>query len=257
MRILDHISDLHFCRVDQRVVDALLERLNADPAHLVVVSGDLTMRARRNEYRAARAFLDALQVPWVAVPGNHDITAYYPWERFLDPFGRWQEFVAEDTEPVWQDEEVQVVGLNTVSRGGLHLQWENGRVPRAGLLRALRRLRRLPEGPFRVVVAHHPFLAPPDSPGTPLVVRGERALRDLAAAGVRLVLAGHLHIGYSGGYVDARSVATEEGDRLTVLQAGSAFSTRLRGEPNAYNRVVIEDGRARWTAHRWDGEAWR
>jgi 3',5'-cyclic AMP phosphodiesterase CpdA len=253
MRVVDHISDLHFSRIDPRAAEALLARLNADPANLVVVSGDLTMRARRGEYRAARAFLDALRAPWLAVPGNHDITAYYPWERFLDPFGRWQEFIAEDTEPMFEDEEIQVVGLNTVSRGGLHLQWENGKIPRAGLLRALRRLRRLPEGPFRILVAHHPFLAPPDEPGTPVVARGERALRDLARGGVRLVLSGHLHVGYH----NTHAVRAEEGDQLTVLQAGSAISTRLRGEANAYNRVVVENGRARWSAHHWDGTAWR
>jgi len=253
MRVIDHISDLHFDRIDARAADALIERLNADPAHLVAVSGDLTMRARRREFRAARDFLARLRAPWIAVPGNHDITAYYPWERFLDPFGRWEAMVAPDTEPVFQDEEIQVVGLNTVSRGGLHLSWENGKVPRAGLLRALRRLRRLPEGPFRIVVAHHPFLAPPEDPGTPVVRRGERALRDLACGGVRLVLSGHLHVGYAG----THDIRAEEGDRLTVLQAGSAISTRLRGEANAYNRVVVEDGRARWTSHHWDGEAWR
>ncbi|MFH5924780.1 metallophosphoesterase family protein [Roseomonas xinghualingensis] len=253
MRVIDHISDLHFCRIDQRAADALLDRLNAEPAHLVAISGDLTMRARRNEFRTARAFLDKLCMPWIAVPGNHDITAYYPWERFLNPFGRWESLIAPDTEPMFEDEEIQVVGLNTVSRGGLHLQWENGKIPRAGLLRALRRIRRLKQGPFRIVVAHHPFLAPPDEPHTPLVRRGERALRDLARSGVRLVLSGHLHVGYH----NTHAVTAEAGDHLTVLQAGSAISTRLRGEPNAYNRVVVENGRARWTAHHWDGEAWR
>jgi RNA polymerase sigma factor (sigma-70 family) len=157
---------------------------------------------RRSSFRTwvyrivTHASLDALRAPWLAVPGNHDITAYYPWERFVDPFGRWREFVAEETEPVWEDGEVQVVGLNTVARGHLTtLDWQNGRLPRAGLLRALRRLRRLPDVPYRIIVALLPFLAPENQPVVPVLEDGERALRDLAQAGARLVLSGHLHVG--------------------------------------------------------------
>jgi 3',5'-cyclic AMP phosphodiesterase CpdA len=67
------------------------------------------------------------------------------------------------------------------------------------------------------------------------------------------VLSGHLHVGF----YNTHAITAEEGDSLTVLQAGSATSTRLRGEPNAYNRVTVENRRARWTAYHWDGEAWR
>src|SRR5687768_15888552 len=59
-RRIAHLSDLHFCRTNPAVVEALVAELNADPPDLAAVSGDLTMRARRREYRAARAFLDRL-----------------------------------------------------------------------------------------------------------------------------------------------------------------------------------------------------
>ncbi len=118
MRRIAHISDLHFCRTDPAVVEALAAELNADPPDLVAVSGDLTMRARSREFRAARAFLDGLRAPVLAVPGNHDITSYWLHERFLDPLGRWRRFVAEEPEPVWADDEIAVVGINTASRAG-------------------------------------------------------------------------------------------------------------------------------------------
>lgn len=261
MTVIDHLSDLHFGRIDEAAAEALLARLNAAPADLVVVSGDLTMRARAGEFAAARAFLDRLAAPWLAVPGNHDITAFWPWERLLAPFRRWERLIGRGTEPVWAQGPVAVLGLNTVSRGGWHLDWSGGSVHREGLLRLLRRLRALPEGVFPVVVAHHPFLAPLDAPDTPLARQAQRALRGLARAGARLILAGHLHRGYSATFtVRKQGAAVLPGEPappgLAVLQAGSAISTRLRGEPNAYNRLVIEDGLARWSVVAWNGAAW-
>jgi 3',5'-cyclic AMP phosphodiesterase CpdA len=47
MRKLAHISDLHFGRIDEEVVEALLVDLRGLGPDLIVVSGDLTQRAHR------------------------------------------------------------------------------------------------------------------------------------------------------------------------------------------------------------------
>jgi hypothetical protein len=168
---------------DPAVVEALAAELNADPPDLVAVSGDLTMRARSREFRAARAFLDGLRAPVLAVPGNHDITSYWLHERFLDPLG--------PLAPLHRRGARAGLGRRRDRGGG-----RQHRVPR-------RRLPRLVAGPgragpaaarggaaagaagglFRVVVAHHPFLPPESAPDTRLVGRAEAALAAFAAQG--------------------------------------------------------------------------
>jgi 3',5'-cyclic AMP phosphodiesterase CpdA len=85
MRTVVHLSDLHFGRTDQALIDPLLARVHSEKPDCVVVSGDLTQRARVQEFRAARAFLDRLPRPQVVVPGNHDVPLYRVLERMSRP----------------------------------------------------------------------------------------------------------------------------------------------------------------------------
>ncbi len=244
-----HLTDVHFGATDQAVVDGLVADIRASPPDLVVISGDLTMGARRWEFRAARAFLESLGVPTLAVPGNHDITPYRLIERFLAPYARWHQEISPQTEPVWQDSRVAVLGLNTARRMGPNLDWSRGRVSALRLKHLLTRLDALPSGLMRIVVAHHPLLAPEGEVSRQVAGGSERALAAFAKHGVRLVLAGHLHRSY------ARMGAP--GEAPLVLQGGSATSIRLRGETNAYNLVCVEaHGRTLIEGRVWNGAAW-
>ena len=123
-----HVTDLHFGADDPAVVAALLAELNADPPDLVAISGDLTQGARLSEFHRARAFMDALTAPTLAVPGNHDISPYNLVERFTDPYRRWRNTISPETAPQWRKANVAVLGLNSARRMGFTWDWSKGRV---------------------------------------------------------------------------------------------------------------------------------
>ena len=96
MKTIVHLSDLHFGRVDARIVTPIIQRVRAVNPDLVAVSGDFTQRARRGQFIQARMFLDALPFPKFVVPGNHDVPLYDVAARLLNPFGGYRRYIAED-----------------------------------------------------------------------------------------------------------------------------------------------------------------
>ena len=245
-----HVTDLHFGAEDPAVVKALLAELNADPPDLVAISGDLTQGARLSEFHQARAFMDALTAPTLAVPGNHDISPYNLVERFTDPYRRWRNTISPETAPQWRKANVAVLGLNSARRMGFTWDWSKGRVTHHRLRLLLRALDALPAGVTRIVVMHHPLLPPEGAPQTPVAGGAIAALRALAAHHVSLVLAGHLHRGYA-------RLASPDGKPPLILQGATATSWRLRGEPNAYNQITIDEGgHATVRVRSWDGSGW-
>jgi 3',5'-cyclic AMP phosphodiesterase CpdA len=247
VRTIAHISDLHFGTEDAELVEGLVAELHARAPELVAVSGDLTQRARLREFAAARAFLQRLPSPRVVVPGNHDIPLFDVARRFLAPLARFQEFIQPEADPFYEDEEIAVQGINTARSN----TWKHGRISDAQIADLRRRLCALPQGRFKVVVTHHPFVPPPGGAPTRLVGRALRALEAAAACGVELLLAGHLHAGYTA---DVRATHLGLGRSMIVVQAGTALSRRRRTEPNAYNLISVEAARLRVEVRAWSGE---
>jgi 3',5'-cyclic AMP phosphodiesterase CpdA len=241
MRTIVHLSDLHFGRLDTRLVAPLLATIRDLAPDLVAVSGDLTQRARRSQFADARAFLASLPCPRLVVPGNHDVPFFDIPRRFLSPLGRYREFIEEDIEPIYADEEIAVLGLNSARS----LTFGRGRLNEEQIGRATKRLRDVPADRTRIIVTHHPFDLPDAYGAEHLVGRAKMAMAQFATVGADLFLAGHLHVSHIGQTAERYKIA---GHSALVVQAGT-ISTRQRGEPNAFN--VLRVNRPNITVARW------
>ncbi|MCP3961821.1 MAG: metallophosphoesterase [bacterium] len=251
MRQILHISDVHFGpphrpEASDGVV-TLVERRRPD---LVVISGDLTQRARPEQFREARAFVDRLAVPSLTVPGNHDVPMYRFWERLLTPFGAFRRHFATDLEPTYEDDEMLVVGVNTAFNWTI----KDGRVTASGLRRLQRLLERGADSRARIVVAHHQLVPPPRF-DSQRVLRGAHRMVDLLAdAGVELVLSGHLHQSWIG----TTEAYYPSGRRpVLLLHSGTSTSSRGRGSErgrNTCNWIRLDDGEIEISNFGWDAE---
>lgn len=233
MRTLVHLSDLHFDHVDARTLEPLARVIRSLEPHVVVVSGDLTQRARPRQFREARAFLDTLPSPQIVVPGNHDIPLMNVWKRFASPLEGFRSLIARDVEPCFIDDEIAVLGLNTARS----LTWKAGRLNEEQFAKARERLAPLPSSVMKVVVTHHPFDVPPGGHDRDLVGRARPAMAAFAAAGADLFLSGHLHVSHTGHTADRYQI---EGHSALVIHAGTATSTRRRDETNSFNLLRVE-----------------
>nr|WP_211114414.1 metallophosphoesterase family protein [Azospirillum rugosum] len=245
-----HISDLHFGRIDPRVVEGLLADLTARRPDLIVISGDLVQRAKVSHFRQARAFLQRLPFPYLVVPGNHDIPVYNVVRRFLNPLGNYKRYISKDLSPFHIDSEIAVLGINTAR--SVIMDFSEGRMNKAQIRRVREVFCEVPNTVFKVLFTHHPFLPPPDAPNTKLVGRAKMALPALETCGVDLLLAGHLHRAYSG---DIMTHHTQVARSILVAQASTATSTRLRNEANAYNLITIAPPRVTFEVRSWEGAA--
>lgn len=234
IRIL-HLSDPHFGAADPAVAARFLAQARELAPDLTVLSGDLTMRARGRELIEARAFVEGLPRPRLVIPGNHDIPALnQPLHRLFAPFKRYRETFGEELEPVHTAPGLHVVSMNSSKAFNTSIDWSLGVLSASNLKRADQRLSGAP-GSFRVLVMHHPLIAPEGHQRA--VVRPLPALLDLTARHhVDLVLCGHFHCSHL-------AAIGPQGDgawHCVVSQAATVCSTRLQGEPQGFHLIRAE-----------------
>lgn len=241
---LAHLSDLHFGTEDPAILAALGQALASIDPNLLLISGDLTQRARRAQFRAAERFLGGLERPLIVVPGNHDIPLYNPVARALWPFRRYRERFGSSDLDVYERDGLRVIGVNTVRRE----RHASGRITAAQQRRVLRFLDAAPENAVNLVVLHHPLVVEHPHRDTERVEHGRRTLRRWSDAGVDLILSGHVHRPF------ALSVsAGSPGRRVWLLNAGTAISNRRRhGYVNSFNQLSVDVAKREIRLERWD-----
>ena len=246
MRTVVHLSDLHFGKVDPALLDPLVQAVSAQAPDVVVVSGDLTQRARTTQFLEARAFLARLPYPQIVVPGNHDVPLHNVVHRLLRPLEEFQRHIEPNLSPSFVDAEIAVLGVNTARS----LVMKNGRVNIAQLEALREAFSRVGNEVIKVVVTHHPFDVPPHINAGERVGRAEAAMGVFAQCGVDVLLAGHLHTSRAAGTGDRYALS---GFEALVVSAGTATSTRGRGEANSFNvlrlqKQCVEVERVEWSA---------
>ncbi len=230
------VSDTHFGTEQPPVVEALAALARQQQPDMLVLSGDITQRARPAQFREARAFADRLEAPLLAVPGNHDIPLLDLWERLRHPYRRYAGAFGTDLEPVHRSPELMVVCVNT-TRPWRH---KHGEVSAAQVDRVARLLQDADALQLRAVVVHQP-VAVTRVEDLPNRLRGHAAaLPRWASAGADLVMGGHIHLPY---VLALPGLARP----LWAVQAGTAVSSRVReGVPNSVNLL-------RWGRHATPG----
>lgn len=241
MSVLLHISDTHFGTEVPPVVEALVALARQQRPSLVVLSGDITQRARPAQFRAARTFVERLGAPVLAIPGNHDIALFDPWARLLRPYARYAAAFGPDREPVHTTPELLVIGVDT-TRPWRH---KHGEVSAAQIERVARLLAAASPRQLRAVVVHQPA-AVTQAADRPNLLRGHvQATQVWAAAGADLVMGGHIHL-------PCTLAVPGLARRLWVVQAGTAVSSRTRPQvPQSVNLLRWQPGQG-CSVERWD-----
>jgi 3',5'-cyclic AMP phosphodiesterase CpdA len=250
MRTIAHLSDLHFGRIEKAAFAALAADVRSLAPDIVVVSGDMTQRARTSEFIEARAFLETLPSPRLVVPGNHDVPLYDVLARALAPLARYRRYIAADTEPFYADAEIAIAGVNTARS----LTFKGGRINSAQLEAVKQKFAALPEGTTRIIVTHHPFEGTAADDDEGVVGRARMAMNAFSRDRVDMILSGHLHLNRIGSSAARYNI---EGYAALLIQAGTAISSRRRAEANSFNVIRIERPQIEVECRTWEPAAGR
>jgi 3',5'-cyclic AMP phosphodiesterase CpdA len=244
-------ADLHFGTVADGLAAELKAAMESETPDVIVIAGDLTLRARKREFEEASAWLSSLNAPALVLPGNHDLPYWNLIQRFRNPYHRYRAAAnAADLMPAFECKGGMVLGFNTTRPWQPHLRWQEGAARLRDIEAAKAALCASPAHGFKAVAAHHPLARVPGFPRAEPVRRAAPALKAFAECGVDLIMSGHIHQSYA---VEAEV----EGRGIIMVGAPTALSSRRRGEANGF--WILHAGSAAVECCLWlrDGSCFR
>ena len=238
MTRLIHLTDLHFGAEREELVAPLRAAvLSCDP-DFIIVSGDLSHRARIGQFRRAMQFIDSLQRPYLVVPGNHDIPLYNLPLRWISPFFSWRMTVPQGRGSFAQIGAVRLFGVNSADPS----QWRGGALREEDVARVEAALRQAnnaggEEGEWlNLLVCHHPLEEPPGFERGE-TTGAERGMKRLEAAGLQGVFSGHLHHWQLG-----LGITSGQPRPLLQIQTGTALCGRMGEKEHGFTCLEHRPG---------------
>jgi 3',5'-cyclic AMP phosphodiesterase CpdA len=231
MSVMLQISDPHFGTEQAPVVAALQQLHTEQRPDLIIVSGDITQRARRAQFQAAQKFFTELKTPSLIIPGNHDIPLFNLPLRMFAPYANYTKAFGNNLQPEFISDDLFVIGLNT-TRPQRHI---DGEVSTEQIEYVCARLSSAHDTQLKIVVTHQPVHVITPADATNLLHNYREALDAWALAGVDLLMGGHIHLPYVRSLRESHSNFAHA---VWVVQAGTALSSRVRGGvPNSVNII--------------------
>lgn len=233
MRLIAHISDLHIGTEVPDIMQALTRDLKKASPHILLVSGDLTQRARKYQFALATEFLNQFPIPKLVVPGNHDVPLFNLYGRLINPLAKYHFFFPSVAESDYQDDQLLILGLNSTRRWRIR----RGQLSHSQLEYMRRFFCSRLDSRFRIFMSHHPLMPAPFHFPRDLVGRRKHAVKVLAACDVSLAIVGHSHRIYVQNLQHHYPFLERP---MVMAQAGTAVSRRTFGRPQAYNLICVK-----------------
>lgn len=227
-----HLSDPHFGTIRMGVGEGLLNILREVQPALILLTGDITQRARVDQFKAAKYFIDQIGAAAViAVPGNHDISLGNIYERIFHPYKGYENIFKQKLDQNIVLKDLCITCLNSTSRWR-HIQ---GDFQHSYLEQQFQE--NYSHCKVRIVAFHHPMDCAKHIDDKNLLKGRNDAIALFDRHNVDMVVGGHIH----DPYVNLSSARYPHIQRKIILSvAGTCLSSRTRsGAPNSFNLIDI------------------